>query len=494
VFFGGARGYYFCNFELLKLHTQRLRLIEMMLKYHTKQEAIVEISSIIVLIITSAVPCLLIKGIAGIATSIILTLISLYFLAIFWMAPNNVNVTIVEEGTAKHIYKGGDCVDAIFALKGHVLLDNYDVISLKDFEERVKKEKIKIKEDSPWHRLVRRWVGVRWIGIWPLYRIPFKPFSWTSLREDGKEISKTEDHDYILIRRDVYLGKQEKVEGADNIPIDWKYLVEFQIINLMKPVIEVQNWLEVGLVKIKGYLRDENSKYSFDQLISRAISCVKSVPEDVLSPACQKNLSAIMMGDWEKTIIPSLHNDYGIKLNDFNIIDVNPDPRYRALTTKIIEAEKRKRAIEIAAEAEAYKRSTETTGLLMSMLSQLLGMSKKEIQKEMRENPNEFKEKYGSLMDSCNDILVRAMTISSGKLVDVRTPDSKGLTGDLLSLLITSRLIDTDNRSIAAEQGGKKTNNKKKGRKGESDDEEGDEDESMWDDLQNQGLPIDDIK
>jgi regulator of protease activity HflC (stomatin/prohibitin superfamily) len=88
-----------------------------------------------------------------------------------------------------------------------------------------------------------------------------------------------------------------------------------------------------------------------------------------------------------------------------------------------------------AAKKVAEQTAVESAGALIKMLSENTGMSVDDIQKAIKENPNEFAEKYGNLIADNLDLLRRKMALNENALVDIRVDGAKGLEKSLLNLL-----------------------------------------------------------
>jgi hypothetical protein len=65
-----------------------------------------------------------------------------------------------------------------------------------------------------------------------------------------------------------------------------------------------------------------------------------------------------------------------------------------------------------------------------------------EIKRLIKDEPEEFKRKYGEVFNRCLDFVQRKMALEAGSLVDVRSPDSKGGVPDLLTVITTAKMLD----------------------------------------------------
>jgi hypothetical protein len=140
------------------------------------------------------------------------------------------------------------------------------------------------------------------------------------------------------------------------------------------------------------------------------------------------------------------------------------DEEYSRATLRAIIAQKNAEAIKVEAGAEAFKRSTETMGLVLSMLARLTGEKEEDLSSLLKNQPEDFEKKYGKKFAECLDLVQRAMALEKGKFADIRTPDIKGggTTADLISVVLAAKLLPDGGGGGAkttnekSEEGGKK--------------------------------------
>jgi len=422
----------------------------MLLKYHTGKEAEVELSTIIVLLATAILPFymlgligvnIIIVIILGTIVSSILTAIVFYMLVVFWMAPNNVNFTIIIENTGKYFYRGGDLAGAMIARKGYVLDENLKVVKIDP-----QNPNLNIIKETRLQIFFREKFGVRYIGLWPLYRIPWYDFVWTSLGADNIEKPRKEEIDYILLIRDIYIGKLEKSEDSKNMPIDWKFSLELEVEDMLKARTGILNWLESVLTKVKDYIRNEVRKRPFDDLISLT-ACD---PKDPNAKNCLQSLGEIMKKDWEASdFLKKISDNYGVKTHDFNILNIDPDEKYRELTTRTLNAEKDRDVNILAAEGVSAATSEQIAGAAMKMIAKTvcfsgaeddLAKTVMELKKMKSENPVDFKEKFGQEYENNVQILVNIMGMKLGKYFKYDT-NASGELGSVTSAIVSANII-----------------------------------------------------
>ncbi|MFZ3057560.1 MAG: hypothetical protein WA092_00790 [Minisyncoccales bacterium] len=386
----------------------------MLLKYRTTEEGFVFITSTVALFATLFGPIIIMGlSIVSVLISLIATLVVFYFMTIFWLAPNNVHFTFIEEGTAKRVYRGGTFVFAIMVYLDHVLDSKFKVRKPTDCE------------DGP--GFFPRWFGVHYIGPWPLYRIPFRKFTWTSTKEDGEDETRTQNVDYILIRPDIYSSTLKKAEDKDNMPIAWNFSVVLEIVDI-GAATKVQNPFQIVFARIWTYLRDETRRQSYDELVATS-GCFSdnSSGDNKIKSALSKK----MMRDWEEEgMLDDLIKTCGIRLLKLNIKNMDPDENYRKLTTKKITAEKEKTVTEIGSRASAYKLAQEITGTAMEMTAIQRESDVEKLKKLKEENPEAFHEKYSKDYENNLAIVVTLRKAELGRYFQFET----NATGDIASL------------------------------------------------------------
>ncbi|HNY36232.1 MAG TPA: hypothetical protein PLD14_00950 [Candidatus Pacearchaeota archaeon] len=396
----------------------------MLLKYHTEKESIVFLSTTIALLATLIGPIVVMGlSIISVIISLIVTLIVFYFLSIFVMAPNNVNFTFIEEGTAKRIYRGGTFVSAILVFLDHVLDSRFKVRNATDCE------------DGP--GFFPRYFGIHFIGLWPLYRIPFRKFTWTSTNEEGEDLTRTEEMDYILVRPDIYSSTLKKAEDKDNMPIAWGFSVVLEIVDIAAAT-KVQNPFQIVFARIWSYLRDETRRQSYDELVATS-GCFSDNSSG--GTKIKSALSEKMMRDWEEGgMLDDLIKTCGIKLSKLNIKNMDPDENYRKLTTKKITAEKEKVVTEIGARASAYKLAQEITGTAVEMTASQRGVNTGELREIKEKQPEVFQEKYGKDYENNLAIVVTLRKAELGRYFQFET-NATGELGSLASIIAVGKMM-----------------------------------------------------
>lgn len=296
-----------------------------------------------------------------------------------------VSFTIVKEGTAKVVTKAGGYCRTLIQQKGRTV--NQATGDVIDGKER------------------HIFGGLRWYGIWPLYKIYGYNFQWIGVAPDGA----FEDHpkewlDYILLKDDVYGCRVKDAEDNNQMPLTIELTVTAKIINPRKALFAVQNWFETMINRISPYVRDFVSNYTYQNLIQTKEKLEKKILEQLE----------------EAGIIQLFRETYGVDIHGLEVRNIIPEPKYREATLKKFVAAK-----------NAEARSEESSGALLQMLSQATGKSVEDIQIEIRDNP-ELRKKFWEMSQ---DLLHRRIAIDGASFLDIRVNGAKGVEQMLLNLL-----------------------------------------------------------
>lgn len=379
-----------------------------------------------------------------------IVMIPLFFFMVLWFlwAPNMIIGIFIPEGYSAIVTRGqenGLFVKTMISYKGHKLDKNGRVVEeIKDDES-----------DKPgWLKRITDMKFGMQLFWWPFDRIHSYNLEWKQYNQDEKVVHRKEHLYYILLKIYAYLIEISRAEDRDKVPQDVRLVVPMQVVHPYKAVFKVQNWYRIVSNIIIGILRDFVRTKSYEELIN--------TPRESLNEQIGQKIQ-------EKA--QEIEDNYGIKIfwDRVVVVQIGPaDEEYARATLQAIIAQKKAEAIKIEAGAEAYKRSTETMGLAMAMLARFVGEEEKQLSALFRKHPREFERKYGKRFGECLDLVQRAMALEKGKLVDIRSPDAKGGTSDLLSIIMASKLIDSGsggNKSPA-------TAEKSEGKRGKIFDEE----------------------
>ncbi|MFZ3054810.1 MAG: hypothetical protein WA091_02425 [Minisyncoccales bacterium] len=437
---------------------------KMILKYHDGEEFVVFMFTNAFLIATIFGPSIVMGlSVASVLISLASTLILSYFLIIFLLAKYNVHFTFIEEGTAKRIYRGGRFIFAIMVYFQHSLTaKSFKVID--DNEEYDGKEEI--IEETRIEKFFTRWLGVHYIGPWPLYRIPYRKFTWTSTDgETGEDKTRTESQDYILIRPDLYSSTLKKAEDKNNVPISWNFSGVLGIVDI-GAATKVQNPYQVVMATIWNFLKDVTGSNSFEDLIRGTGYTLDQLSDKKIGEEARQAVSQRMMKEWsaEGGMIEEMIKFCGVKLFKFNIKNMDPDDNYRKLTTKKIVAEKNLIVTQTNSRGEAYALAQMIAGAAMQMLSFSWGLSVEALTDIKRKNPEEFKKVYEEEYKQNIATIIKTRVIDTGSLSEFNT-NADGNLGGIIASIAAGNMIASRSSSAGKNSPRQKVSNTEKQRK-----------------------------
>ncbi len=305
---------------------------------------------------------------------------------IYFLAKYNIFFTIVEEGSAKAIMRGGEFHHFVLAYKGYIFSKNkgkeWDLVLSK------KNEKSLSFLPKPFgERFKKIFGGIRWIGIPFLNTIYEYNFRWTVLRESkpsdeedgfaGKReldngkwaLSLAKRIDYIYLRDAVYYNDLVGAETDELMPVNISMLLPMRVKNPYKALFRVQKWLDATLDLIKPSVRQAVAQMLYKQVIQK-----KEVAEwefDAFLRLTETQKDELMKdAQWKRkekprSISEYILDTYGVQVKRVTFEDIVPPKAYsEAAAQRMVaeqEAEQAKaeqKRIEILALAEANRMET----------------------------------------------------------------------------------------------------------------------------------------
>jgi len=339
-------------------------------------------------------------------------LIGIVFLTIplvWWgLAPRNLFFTFVEEGTAKAVMRG-TTTKKVTTPEGKVYKVTKGgqlrrvLIQWRDYT--LDRESNVVEGKERWHPFG----GLRYYGFWPLDQIYTYIFQWTGVAENGEIQSHPKEKlDYILLKDDIYWAEVENAEDEELLPLNVEVILTARVVNPRKALFAVQSWLETIINRTKPAVRDSITSKPYKLLIQRA----EAIGEEIYEKLEEELL--------EKEFL----NRYGIDVRKIEVKEINPREEYRDATLK-----------KWLGQREAEARATATAGTLFEMITEQTGISQKDIQRMLRENPKEFVAKYKDLLTQNLDLIHRRMAIDGDSFVDIRVQGAEGTEKTLLDLV-----------------------------------------------------------
>lgn len=245
--------------------------------------------------------------------------------------------TLVKEGTAKIIVRGGKFEKALIQWEGHTFAK--EIRRGKDGEIIQDKWDVVEGEES-WHPFG----GFRYYGFYPFKDVYIYDFQWTGVTENGEVTHHPKETlDYILLKDDVYWAKVEKAEDKELLPLEVELILTVRIMNPYKAIFNVQNWLEAVINRIKPWTRDAVTHDSYENLIKDKDRIGKDIYNSLDNAGLLKN---------------EFIARYGVDVRKIEVKEINPPEDYRDITLRKYTAERDKEKIEVEAEAEAKRLDT----------------------------------------------------------------------------------------------------------------------------------------
>jgi len=278
----------------------------------------------------------------------ILTIVALIvFLFIYRvLAPKNIFFTIVKEGTAKTIVRGGKFRKVLIQWEKCTLdQEDWNVVDVVDVDKKHR-------------RKLRLFGGLHFFWFWPLDRIYTYNFEWKGLESDGitPHPYKEELLDNIFLKQYVYYSEVKEAEDVDRLPLDIYYVLTIRIQNPYKALFKVHKWLNVVFGRIAPEIRNVIAQKPYEKLITDLEGLTNELKKNIKEP---KN--GMAEGD-AKGIIDTLKDQYGVEVLDVKVLDIDPPKEQREATLLEFKAKQEQKQIQIRANAERVKRTTEAQG------------------------------------------------------------------------------------------------------------------------------------
>ncbi|MFY9492916.1 MAG: SPFH domain-containing protein [Minisyncoccia bacterium] len=248
------------------------------------------------------------------------------------LAKKNILFTIVEEGQAKGITIFGRANRCLLSYTSHRFNGEIDWETHRRSDEfweitRLGKDDDRPEEKRLWFRFIHHTLGIdlgglRWIGIWPFYKIHRYDFRWTSLRGQlptgytagatNYEQTRVQNIDYILVQQATYLLDLTGIEDQDQLSIKIKLVWTTQVVNPFKALFRVRNWLETSADRLLTHIRRNFAANTWKVFQS------------------QENINVML-----QPIADELERLYGVKTIGVEVIELIPPEEFRGAAEKI---------------------------------------------------------------------------------------------------------------------------------------------------------------
>lgn len=365
----------------------------------------------------------IVGGVIGIIVVPMIAFIVLYFV---W-APNDVFGTFPEEGYATVIVRGLGFRKLFLKKKGFGFNNDWDVVPIEYATTRP-----------------REFLGM-FLFLWPFERLYVYKQKWVKYTEKEKPVEKEEVLRGALLKTYVYFIGLSGAEDSINMPIDIGMAVEMVIVNPYKALFQMQNWYRGISNFIQGEIRNEVRKQNYSELIAKG----------------ERSLDYILIEKLE-TLVSLVKDQYGVEISKIKIVQISPADKelVKASTRKAV-AEFEKQAIKVEADAQSYKRSTETMGPIIDMLVSRTGLTLEQIQKETKDNPKEFSEKYGQIIQDGIELVKTQIAGDKSKYIKIDTSGNNGEGGNPLLDLIATFMAMSEKAKSGEEKTAQPSSSKK---------------------------------
>ncbi|MCK9445806.1 hypothetical protein M0Q50_02810 [bacterium] len=292
-------------------------------------------------------------------------------------------------------------------------------------------------------------LGMHVIWGWPFTKIYWQKTEWERWYPAIKKavIKRELLKEFTVLPYPYYISVSD-AEDQNRLKVTLETNVEAEMVNPKKALMrQATTWIDLVKPRIQGGYINFIRGSTFQSLL---------LNKDDLG----KLLMQMPFPDPKyETFVAMIEDVYGIRIKSISVLDISgsDEDEQRAIKAKAI-AQLQKEADLITANAFAQtsvirgmdtimdgvvhaaadRKATEAEQLIEDMRVE------NEIKALIRDNPAEFERKYGEIFRHCLDLLKRRMSIDDGSFAEVRTPDSKGITGDLMSLALAPWLLHTE--------------------------------------------------
>lgn len=354
-----------------------------------------------------------------------------------------------EEGYTKAVMHGNQFAGFIGLPSGKAFTKDWDVVNY-DHPEACNRNDFSI-------------MGMHLIFKWPFAKIYWKETEW----ERWYPTTKT-----AVIRREIlrqfsllpypHYIETEDAEDKKRMKLRVKKNVVMRLTNPKKALFQVTtSWIDVVKPIVQAGCTSYIKRYSLKEMLSNKNDLGNELLKNMPDPEGKYG-----------SLVEMIEAVYGVKIESISVLDISGSDQDEQDAIKAMAiAELEKEATLIKSSAIALSSVIEGVDAVFTAVVHALA-DKKDDQKEQqteyirienqikeiaRNDAAEFQKKYGYLFEKCFAFIYKKMVLKDGKVVEITTPDSKGLTGDFLSMIATARMMNnSDNKK---EVGGPVTNN-----------------------------------
>jgi len=242
------------------------------------------------------------------------------------LALSDIFFGICPQGQIKIITKGGSYHDFFHSVGGWK----------KEGNKLVEKE----GEDFG---LLHRWIGLYWVGLWPIYKIHTYKFEWQTIK-DEKIVSRSELVNSIFFRFEYPLEFKD-LETKDN----FKTTVVMQVLTETfcpeLALFKARNWLNVLKAAIESKVRDFIGGYTFEEIRGKETEVAIDKNDFVA------RIMSLSVTDNTDTN-PGFEDTIGTRIKSANFQRIDADPEVTQALEMVAKAERAGQAAIIKATKE----------------------------------------------------------------------------------------------------------------------------------------------
>jgi hypothetical protein len=301
--------------------------------------------------------------------------------------------------------------------------------------------------------------GLQIVGIRGLDKIFKYKLRWIGFKlADGKLVEHFYDEELTrgFCRPENYPIHVDNVQTKlpERIPVNLIFLFTLEIEDPIKlHTMAPENWVENVQAQITSIMAEwVRSSKTFDELLGLN----KGVNEDMWEEIKQE------------PYIKFLRKEWGVKVTEKEDIGTKGEQRafggIRLFQISMTEEYQRALAKQKQEELLAKGKAAETMGAVLEMMAISSGLSRKQVQKEIRQNKKMRKE----FLAISRDLTIRALGLKGGAYLDIRVDGAEGIEKSALNFLGAFGKLDL------VKKGGNKSKKKsEKEEDGNDDDDEG---------------------
>lgn len=368
---------------------------------------------------------------------VIIFLTAFFLIMYFIWGPQDIFwASFPREGYTKAKLLGSELSGFVGCPSGKAFTKDWDVVDIDDPEAC---------EDN---KDINLW-GMHVILNWPFANIYWEKTEWQRWYPTEKVATLRREllREFTLLPYPFFIETID-AEDANRLKVTIKTNVVIRIVNPKKALFkQATTWIDLVRPIIQGGYLTYIKTSTFQQMLVSDKDIGSELLEKMKDPtgAVQDRSLALML---EKV--------YGVKIESISVIDISgsDEDEQKAIKAKAI-AQLNREAVLINADASSQEFTEKTLKYAFRSIAQIRAEKKSSAEEQQiandlaenslramyRDNPKEFKKKYGEEFKVCLDFAQRKLSADSKSLIDIRNPDSKEGDGDLFAKIAGLNMI-----------------------------------------------------